>query len=532
MAMPATAAVSPPLCLPFSSSLSPSTCNSILHSHSTDSVRSRSHHYKLSSSFQLKRIQPESLAFALEQSAEKGSLREGLQIHARLLRLGLLTCDDANHLFHHLLLLLYSFAGRPDSAAAVLRLIPSHILTTFFFNTVIRDLAASFPELALHAHVLKYGLQHHNVFCATALLDLYAKLAPLSDARKLFDRIPNRNEATWNSMIAALVENGLLESGLEMLEMIEDDGFQVGVSSWNSFLAGCVRSGNVELAWEILVEMVSRSAMSMNAATFNTLLPVIPEIPLNSLKELHGFALRKLEITEMTLVDKDRLLSALTAGYSIHGLMDYAFRLFDSLNLKSPHLWISIISGLFTCNRADEAFVVFREMSSLCVQAAQTLSRTSLSLLLSECSPTSKTGLEIHGYAVRKCLDSSTSVGNALMAMYSKKGDMDSTLKIFEKILEKDVVSWNTMAATYSAAHDVDKAFELFQCMLAEEIEPDEFSFSSILKSCGHSTHLVQATTLHGRMIKSGVSQSFMVGPFSHGCLWEMWVLIRRQKSF
>ncbi|XP_020594711.1 pentatricopeptide repeat-containing protein At2g33680-like, partial [Phalaenopsis equestris] len=310
MAMPATAAVSPPLCLPFSSSLSPSTCNSILHSHSTDSVRSRSHHYKLSSSFQLKRIQPESLAFALEQSAEKGSLREGLQIHARLLRLGLLTCDDANHLFHHLLLLLYSFAGRPDSAAAVLRLIPSHILTTFFFNTVIRDLAASFPELAvdlfinmlvaglcpneftypfvlrsssllgrlflgrqLHAHVLKYGLQHHNVFCATALLDLYAKLAPLSDARKLFDRIPNRNEATWNSMIAALVENGLLESGLEMLEMIEDDGFQVGVSSWNSFLAGCVRSGNVELAWEILVEMVSRSAMSMNAATFNTLLP-------------------------------------------------------------------------------------------------------------------------------------------------------------------------------------------------------------------------------------------------------------------
>ncbi|KAH0449413.1 hypothetical protein IEQ34_020105 [Dendrobium chrysotoxum] len=550
MAITATAAPAPPQCLPLSSFPSPYTNNSVVHFHSTNSVRSRNNQQKSSSSLPLQRIQPESpssLTVVLEQCTAKRSFREGLQIHARLLRLGLLACDDPQ-LFQHLLFL-YSSAGRPDSAAAILRLIPSHVLTTFSFNTVIRDLAAAFPEHAvdlfldmlvaglrpneftfpfvlrsssllghfflgrqLHSQMLKYGLHPQNVFCATALLDMYAKLAPLCDAHKLFDRIPNRNEATWNSMIVALVENELLDSGLKMLEMMEDDGFQVGVCSWNSFIAGCVRSGNIELALEILGEMVSTSTVSLNAATFNTLLPVIPKIPaLNWLKELHGFALRKVETTEMTLVDKDRLWSALTAGYSFHGLMDYACRLFESVNLKSPHLWISIIYGLFKCNRPREAFDVFRKMTALCVHDAQTLSRTSLSLVLPECCPMSKTGLEVHGYAIRKCLESSTSVGNALMAMYAKKGDMESTLNIFERLLEKDIVSWNTMAASYSAAHDLDKAIELFQCMLAEEIEPDEYSFSSVLSGCGHSTHLRQATVLHGRMIKSGFCQSFMV---------------------
>ncbi|KAG0495479.1 hypothetical protein HPP92_000170 [Vanilla planifolia] len=227
------------------------------------------------------------LSSALVKCAASGSLREGASIHARFIRLGLLSCDNP-HLFHQLRLL-YSSAGRHLAAAAILLLSPSPILTPFAFNAVIRDLVAdyllenaiylfvamlsaglfpnefTFPFVLrsstilhlfslgqqLHAQIVKSGLLH-NVFCATALLDLYTKHAPLADARNLFVRIPTKTEATWNSMISALIEDELVEDALQMLQMMENDGIEVGVSSWNSLLAGCVRGDNTGLALQIL----------------------------------------------------------------------------------------------------------------------------------------------------------------------------------------------------------------------------------------------------------------------------------------
>ncbi|PKA54108.1 Pentatricopeptide repeat-containing protein [Apostasia shenzhenica] len=485
---------------------------------------------------------PSSFASALERCAATRGLREGTQIHARLLRLGFLSCNDRN-LFHSLLLL-YS-AARPAAAAAVLSLTPPFLLTPFAFNIAIRELAAaSLPEPALHlfldmlvaglrpneftfpvvlrcaallglfsfgqqlhTQLLKSGFSPDNVFCATALLNLYAKVAPMADACKLFDRIPNRSEATWNSMITALVEKGFLENGMKMLQMMEEDGIEVGISSWNAMLAGCVRAGQTELAFHILEEMAS-SAMSMNTATFNTLLPVIPDIPsLNWLKEFHAFVVRKLETTQMNPIDTDRLLSAVTSGYCLHRLMDYASRLFETVRSKSPHLCTSMISGFLDCKRINEAFRLFREMAARCGFEVKTISRACLTSILPECSSMSKHGLEIHAYVIRKGLDSSTSIGNALMAMYAKRDDRESICKIFQRIIEKDLVSWNTMAA----AHDCDQAFELFQQMLAEGFEPDEFSFSSVLNACGLSSHFLHVTSLHGRMVKSGFFPSFVV---------------------
>ncbi|KAG0495478.1 hypothetical protein HPP92_000169 [Vanilla planifolia] len=124
-------------------------------------------------------------------------------------------------------------------------------------------------------------------------------------------------------------------------------------------------------------------------------------------------------------------------------------------------------------------------MSTGCLNEAKTLSRASLSLVLPECSEMSKNGLEIHAYAIRKGLESSTSVGNALMAMYSKMRNMESIHKVFQRILEKDIISWNTMVASYAAANKFDEAFELFRHMLTREFELDEYSFSSVLHGSG-----------------------------------------------
>jgi len=65
------------------------------------------------------------------------------------------------------------------------------------------------------------------------------------------------------------------------------------------------------------------------------------------------------------------------------------------------------------------------------------------------------------------------------MAMYSRRGDKESVEKVFERTLDRDVISGNTIVASYALNHEFDFAFELFQEMLAEGLKPDEYSFSS-----------------------------------------------------
>ncbi|KAG5226234.1 pentatricopeptide repeat-containing protein [Salix suchowensis] len=51
------------------------------------------------------------------------------------------------------------------------------------------------------------GLQH-DVYVASALIDMYAKCGSLDDALRVFESMPRKNEVSWNAMISALAFHG------------------------------------------------------------------------------------------------------------------------------------------------------------------------------------------------------------------------------------------------------------------------------------------------------------------------------------
>nr|CAD1831850.1 unnamed protein product [Ananas comosus var. bracteatus] len=213
---------------------------------------------------------------------------------------------------------------RPRLALALdlfLLMLRSHLRPNEFTFPFALKSAAALDLLPLghqiHSSLLKSGLFPSNVFCASALLDLYVKLATLGDARLVFDRIPHRTAVTWNSMICAYAQNGFLEEALRLMDSMAESGLDVGVTSWNSIVAGCVRFGDVELALDVLGEMISVGGVGPNPATFNTMLSLIPFVPsLDRIKELHAFALRNVEVVGFDSVDIDRLWSSIASGYA------------------------------------------------------------------------------------------------------------------------------------------------------------------------------------------------------------------------
>lgn len=91
------------------------------------------------------------------------------------------------------------------------------------FSSVLKacaSLASSEKGKYSHTKAIKLGFQH-DIFVATALVDMYAKSGSIESSRKIFNRMQTKNEVVWTAMIQGLAENGFAEESLHLFEEIE-----------------------------------------------------------------------------------------------------------------------------------------------------------------------------------------------------------------------------------------------------------------------------------------------------------------------
>ncbi|KAH8510156.1 hypothetical protein H0E87_007905 [Populus deltoides] len=97
---------------------------------------------------------------------------------------------------------------------------------------------------------------------------------------------------------------------------------------------------------------------------------------------------------------------------------------------------------------------------------------------------------------------------NILINMYVKFGLLHDAQDVFDKMPDRNVVSWTTMISAYSAAKLNDKALEFLVLMLREGVRPNMFTYSSVLRACDGLFNLRQ---LHCCIIKIGLDSDVFV---------------------
>ncbi|XWS26933.1 hypothetical protein CRYUN_Cryun26dG0072600 [Craigia yunnanensis] len=115
--------------------------------------------------------------------------------------------------------------------------------------------------------------------------------------------------------------------------------------------------------------------------------------------------------------------------------------------------WNVLISGLVKCGKFEDAVNVFRSMR-----------KKGLVSTLSACTALSRLelGKEIDHF-VRKEVELTTIMGNALLDMYCKCGCLDIARKFFDEILNKNVNCWTSMVSGYLNCGHLDEAREFFE---------------------------------------------------------------------
>ncbi|XP_052190836.1 pentatricopeptide repeat-containing protein At5g65570 [Diospyros lotus] len=195
--------------------------------------------------------------------------------------------------------------------------------------------------------------------------------------------------------------------------------------------------------------------------------------------------------------------SKLVDGFLKCGRMNCARKLFDEMPHRHVVTWNSLIAAYVKHRLSEEGVRLYDRMILEGVMPDDfTFSSVfkafaDLGLLVE--------GRRAHGLSVVLGFEvSSVFVGSALVDMYAKFGTMQEARLVADRVLEKDVVLFTALIVGYSQCGENGEAMVVFREMISKGIKPNEYTFASILISCGNLEDSLTGKFIHCVTIKSG----------------------------
>lgn len=194
--------------------------------------------------------------------------------------------------------------------------------------------------------------------------------------------------------------------------------------------------------------------------------------------------------------------------YASCGCIDTAHQLFDEIPGKdlSAFPWNSLISGYAELSKYEDALALYFQMEEDGVHP----DRFTFPRVLKACAGLGSihVGEAIHRDIVRKGFVKDVFVNNALVDMYSKCGDIVMARRVFDKIVDRDRISWNSMLTGYIHHGLLVEAFGIFRSMLHAGFEPDGIAISTILSTFSSSK---DGFVVHGWVLRRGMEQNLSI---------------------
>ncbi|XP_057824446.2 pentatricopeptide repeat-containing protein DOT4, chloroplastic-like isoform X2 [Cryptomeria japonica] len=100
----------------------------------------------------------------------------------------------------------------------------------------------------IHNYIIRNAYELH-VFVSNSLIDMYAKCGNIETAKLLFDRMPQRDVASWNTMISAYGIQGRSKDALQLFHQMEHAGLKPNHITFVAVLFACSHAGLVDDGW-------------------------------------------------------------------------------------------------------------------------------------------------------------------------------------------------------------------------------------------------------------------------------------------
>ncbi|KAF3329135.1 chlororespiratory reduction 2 [Carex littledalei] len=304
----------------------------------------------------------------------------------------------------------------------------------------------------IHRCIIDSGFDT-DPFLSTRLIDMYSRFGLLSVAWQVFDNTPTKTIFVWNAMLKALQADDQAEEALSLFSEMNWTGVELDSFSYSYALKSCIAC----------------SADSSSAP--------------NRVKQIHCDAVRRRYDSHINVA------TTLLDCYAKLGLTSYAEQVFDEMPVRNLVTWSAMISCYVRNERPYDALNLFCEMmvSGDMNLAPNAVTIVSVLLACAGLAALSQ-GKILHGYILRRGLESVLSVNNALVSMYIKAGSIVLGRRMFDYVnsCKRDVVSWNSLISGYGMYGSYHEAIQVFDEMLQSGVTPSVVSFVSVLGACSH----------------------------------------------
>ncbi|CAF2099715.1 unnamed protein product [Brassica napus] len=387
-----------------------------------------------------------------------------------------------------------------------------------------------------------------NLHLNNSLVNLYARHGDMKHARKLFDRMPERDVVSWTAMISGYSGCGYHRSAFLLFKQMRREPVRANDFTYGSVLKSCkglgclkegmqvhgcvekgrfvenlvVRSallclyakcGKMEDARLLFESMKVRDLVSWNimidrctdASTADTAFALFQLMLAEGKKPdcyTFGSLLRaSIQVNCLEMVSQLHgfaiklcfgrsdvaLVRSLIVAYAKCGSLGNALKLYERTMKGDLISCTAIITGLAQqSSSTSDAFDIFREMMVMKTQMDEVV----VSSMLKMCTTIASIsiGRQIHCFALKSSqIRFDVALHNSLIDMYAKSGDIEDAVLAFEEMEEKDVRSWTSLISGYGRHGDIEKALDLYNRMEHEGIKPNDVTFLALLSACSHT---------------------------------------------
>lgn len=355
----------------------------------------------------------------------------------------------------------------------------------------------------VHGQVLKTRLWF-DPFVGNSMVRMYIDFGEIELARRVFERMPNRDVISWNSMISGYLKAGEIERASELFDEMPErdlvscnamiDGYgkcgrcdlaekifetmsDKDVVTWTSMISAYVQNRHPMKALDLFREMLSLGLKPDGPAIVSVLSAIADLGFVEEGKWLHAYlTMNKIELSSGFIG------SALIDMYSKCGYIENAYHVFRSIShRRNIGDWNSLISGLAIHGLGRDAHDIFLDMERMDIKPNEI---TFLGLL----SACSHGGLVEEGQLHFQVMHGKYKVVprlqhyGCMIDLFSRAGRLEEALGMIQNMpFEADVLAWKAILSA-SLKH-VNTEIGESAALQAIELAPDESSSYVLLSN-------------------------------------------------
>lgn len=225
---------------------------------------------------------------------------------------------------------------------------------------------------------------------------------------------------------------------------------------------------------------------------------------ISHIREVHAQVVVNGMLQNLTVANK------LLYMYAQRRVLGDAYALFGGMGERDSVTWSVMVGGFVNVGDFTNGFATFREL----IRSGVTPDIYTLPFVIRVCRDMMdlKMGRLVHDIVLKHGLLADNFACAALVDMYAKCKVVDDARQLFDKMQNRDLVTWTVMIGAFAECRNADESLVLFDWMIEEGVVPDKVAMVTIVNACAKLGAMHRARLVHYYICRNKFSLDVILG--------------------